>query len=83
MARLLELVPNGRRRPLAGRACGTGVVTRALAGEVDEVLGIDLTAAMLERRAARSSFGGLHNVRFESGDATALAVARLKASTAR
>ncbi len=71
---LLELVPNGAGGRWLDVACGTGVVTRALAGEVDEVLGIDLTAAMLDvgRREARSA--GLPNVAFESGDATALAL---------
>lgn len=69
---LLELVPKGAGGRWLDAACGTGVITRALAGAVDEVLGIDLTAAMLDvgRREARSA--GLDNVRFEIGDATDL-----------
>ncbi len=53
-------------------ACGTGIVARALAGRADEVVGVDLTEAMLDvgRRASRSV--GLGNVRFEVGNATAL-----------
>jgi SAM-dependent methyltransferase len=69
---LLDMVPAGAEGRWLEVACGTGVVARALAPHVDEVVGIDLTEAMLEvaRREARAA--GLENVRFETGDATAL-----------
>lgn len=79
---LLELVPRERPGRWLEAACGTGIVARALAARVDEVLGVDLTAAMLDvgRREARSA--GLGNARFELGDATALS-SPTPASTAR
>jgi SAM-dependent methyltransferase len=69
---LLELVPASAGGHWLEAACGTGVVARALAAQVDEVLGIDLTAAMLAvgRREARAAM--LDNIRFQPGDATAL-----------
>jgi len=69
---LLELMPENAGGRWLEVACGTGIVARALASQVEEVLGVDLTAAMLDvgRREVRSA--GLGNVRFELGDATAL-----------
>ncbi len=69
---LIELMPEGAGGRWLEVACGTGIVSRALAGRVGEVLGIDLTGAMLDvaRRQARSA--GLSNATFALGDATAL-----------
>lgn len=69
---LVELV-----REIAGRrwldaACGTGIVTRAIAVELEEVVGVDLTAAMLDVARREACAAGLSNARFELGDATAL-----------
>lgn len=52
--------------------CGTGVLTRVLAGwrGVGEVVGVDLAPALVAR--ARQLAAGLPNVRFEEGDARAL-----------
>jgi SAM-dependent methyltransferase len=72
---LLELIPRGAGGRWLELACGTGTIARALAGRVDEVLGVDLTAAMLEVGRAEAAQSGLANVRFELGDATALALA--------
>lgn len=69
---LVELVPADAGGRWLEVACGPGVIARALAPRVDEVIGVDLTEAMLEvgRREARAA--GIDNVRFEVGDATAL-----------
>lgn len=53
-------------------ACGPGIISRRLAGEVAEVHGIDVTPAMVQvarREAAAASVG---NATFAVGDATAL-----------
>ncbi len=69
---LLELVPERDAGRWLDAACGSGVVTRALARQVDEVIGIDMTAAMLDVGRREADSAGLDNVRFESGDACAL-----------
>lgn len=51
-------------------ACGTGIVSRALAPRVREVVGCDITPAMLS--VARREGASLPNVRYLEGDATAL-----------
>jgi SAM-dependent methyltransferase len=52
--------------------CGTGVLTRALAGraEVESVVGVDLAPSLLER--ARGLAGEIANLRFEQADARSL-----------
>ena len=52
--------------------CGTGVLTRVLAHwpSVDSVVGVDPAPALLGK--ARASSVGLHNVRFQEGDARSL-----------
>ena len=52
--------------------CGTGVLTRALAGlpDVGAVVGVDLAPSLLAR--AREMAAGLADVRFEEADARAL-----------
>jgi SAM-dependent methyltransferase len=72
---LLDLLPAGAAGRWLEVACGTGVVARALAGRVDEVVGIDLAEAMLAVGRGEARSAGLENVRFEAGDATALEVA--------
>ena len=54
---LVELVGEHPRGRWLEVACGTGVVSRALAGRVAEVHGVDLTAAMLDvaRREASAA----------------------------
>jgi SAM-dependent methyltransferase len=53
-------------------ACGPGLIARGMAPLVHEVVGVDVTPAMVEvaRREARAQ--GLTNAVFELGDATAL-----------
>ena len=45
-------------------ACGTGIVTSALARSAMEVVGIDLTPEMLKKAEERCAGLGLSNVRF-------------------
>ena len=53
-------------------ACGPGIISRRLAGEVAEVHGIDLTPAMVEVARREAVVAGAGNVTFAVGDATAL-----------
>lgn len=71
LAALLDLVPAGGGRWVEV-ACGTGIVSRELARRVEQVLGIDLTPAMLELARRGAVEAGLANVDFTIGDATAL-----------
>jgi len=54
-------------------ACGPGIVACALAPTVAEVIGVDLTPAMVA--AARHAAADVPNLRFVEGDATALPIA--------
>jgi demethylmenaquinone methyltransferase/2-methoxy-6-polyprenyl-1,4-benzoquinol methylase len=68
--RAAMLAPGGSALDVA---CGTGKLTAALAGAVGptgRVLGVDLSAAMLDR--ARLAFGELVGVEFRVGNALAL-----------
>jgi SAM-dependent methyltransferase len=72
LAELMRLAaPRAGQRWLEA-ACGPGIISRRIAGEVAEVRGVDLTPAMIEvaRREARAA--GIDNVTFAIGDATAL-----------
>jgi ubiquinone/menaquinone biosynthesis C-methylase UbiE len=53
-------------------ACGPGFLTMAFARRAAAVVGVDATQALLERARAEATRRGLGNVRFETGDATAL-----------
>lgn len=66
---LLALVPPTARR-LLDVGCGQGRLTRALAGPGREVLGIDLSPAMVERARGLGGAG----LRYECGDFMALAL---------
>lgn len=68
---LVELVPADDARWLES-ACGTGLVSRALAGKVGSVMGVDLTPAMLEQAERGAAEEGIENASFVVGDATAL-----------
>jgi len=56
-------------------ACGTGAVSRALAGRAGSVVGVDATPAMLEVARRETAAAGLSTVEFTEGDATRLAFA--------
>lgn len=68
---LLRAVPIGRDEAILDIGCGTGRSTRDVArvASSGSVLGVDLSARMLERARATASADGLGNVRFEQGDA--------------
>jgi ubiquinone/menaquinone biosynthesis C-methylase UbiE len=53
-------------------ACGPGIVVEALARFALEVVGCDITPAMLDKARQRCAAAGLSNVRFTPGRAEAL-----------
>ena len=53
-------------------AAGTGLVGRAIAPRVREVIGLDMTRAMIEQGRRQASDEGIRNVQFEEGLAEAL-----------
>ncbi|MCA9850295.1 MAG: methyltransferase domain-containing protein [Dehalococcoidia bacterium] len=53
-------------------ACGPGIVVEHLASRASEVVGIDLTDAMLVAARERCGKVGLRNVQFDAGNAEAL-----------
>ncbi len=55
-------------------ACGPGILARALAPRVAEVVGVDLTPAMVETARAEARREAVANVRFLQGDATGLPI---------
>jgi SAM-dependent methyltransferase len=69
---LVELVPVDAEACWLETACGTGLVSRALAGKVGSVAGVDLTPAMIEQAKRGAADEGLENAGFGVGDATAL-----------
>lgn len=69
---LVELVPDEPQGQWIDIACGPGVVSRAVAGKVGSVRGIDLTPAMIEEAEKRSRDEVVRNVSFAVGDATSL-----------
>jgi len=69
---LVELVPADAGARWLEPACGTGLVSRALAAKVGSVVGIDLTAAMLEQAKRGAADEGIEKTSFSVGDATAL-----------
>jgi len=70
-AMLAAAAPRGDERVL-DLGCGTGHTALAFAPHVREVVGLDLTQAMLDQAAALAEGRGLRNLRFERGDAMAL-----------
>jgi SAM-dependent methyltransferase len=69
---LVELVPGDASARWLESACGTGLVSRALAGKVGSVTGVDLTPAMLDEAKRGVADEGIDNASFAVGDATAL-----------
>ncbi len=72
---LVELVPEDADARWLESACGTGLVSRALASKVGSVTGVDLTPAMLEQAKRGAVDEGIANASFDVGDATALELA--------
>jgi ubiquinone/menaquinone biosynthesis C-methylase UbiE len=69
---LIELVPEDAGARWIDVACGPGVISRAMAGRVGSVSGIDLTPAMVEEAGRRALEEETGNVSFAVGDATSL-----------
>ncbi len=69
--RFVEAVPIPASASVIDVGCGTGRSSRDLAriATDGDVLGVDLSARMLERARAQAAAEGLSNVRFEQGDA--------------
>ncbi len=70
-AMLAAAAPRGDERVL-DVGCGAGHTALAFAPRVREVVGLDLTQAMLDEAMALAVRRGLGNLRFERGDAMAL-----------
>lgn len=60
---------NGGKVRVLDLGCGPGIVTAAIAPEVDEVVAVDLTPEMIELARKRCSELGLTNVLFKVGQA--------------
>jgi ubiquinone/menaquinone biosynthesis C-methylase UbiE len=69
---LVDLVPSDPAAEWLEVACGPGAISRALAGKVGQVSGVDLTPAMVEKARAEAAAAGIDNVEFSVGDAAAL-----------
>jgi ubiquinone/menaquinone biosynthesis C-methylase UbiE len=69
MIRLAKPQPSDRVLEIA---CGPGFVALLFAERVREVVGLDLTEALLEQARQRQRELGLHNVQFVQGDAEQL-----------
>jgi SAM-dependent methyltransferase len=75
---LAELVPadgEAAHSRWLDTACGTGIVSRALALRVAKVVGVDLTPEMLDVARRETAAAGLTDVRFDTGDAASLPLA--------
>lgn len=72
---LIDLVPEDSQARWIDVACGPGVISRAMAGRVGSVRGVDLTPAMVDEAELRAREEGIDNVSFALGDATALDLA--------
>jgi SAM-dependent methyltransferase len=70
----LELVPASAEARWLEVACGPGIIACALAERVGEVVGFDLTPAMVETARIDAAALDLSNVSFGVGDATALEI---------
>jgi SAM-dependent methyltransferase len=69
---LVELAAPSSSERWLDVACGPGIVSRALATHAGEVLGVDLTEAMIAVAQREAAAAGLANTAFALGDATAL-----------
>jgi ubiquinone/menaquinone biosynthesis C-methylase UbiE len=70
--RFLALIrPTGNERTL-DVACGPGLLARSLAPAVGSFVGVDVTAAMIDKARQIAAEAKLTNTRFEVADATAL-----------
>jgi ubiquinone/menaquinone biosynthesis C-methylase UbiE len=69
---LVRLAGTGSSHRVLDVACGPGFLTMAFARECAEAVGLDATDTFLDRARAEAERAGLHNVRFQTGDAERL-----------
>jgi SAM-dependent methyltransferase len=69
---LVDLVPADAEASWLEVACGPAAISRALAAKVGQVMGIDLTPAMVEKAREEAAREGIGNAEFSVGDATSL-----------
>jgi ubiquinone/menaquinone biosynthesis C-methylase UbiE len=72
LGRLVDLVPAAAGERWLEGACGPGLVARALAPRVGEVVGVDLTPTMIDLAREEAAHTGCANVRFLLGDVASL-----------
>jgi SAM-dependent methyltransferase len=72
LGRLVDLIPAAPGARWLDAACGPGLVARGLAPRVGEVLGVDMTPAMVDVARREAAAEGIGNTVFSVGDATAL-----------
>lgn len=72
---LLELTRPSSEDTVLDLACGPGLVACAFARQAGQVIGLDLTPAMLEQAAKRQQEQGLTNLVWKQGDVQALSYA--------
>ena len=65
--RLLDMLPAGRFARALDLGCGLGLMSRLLARRSDQVLGLDLAQAAVDR--ARTAHADVAHLTFEQGDA--------------
>lgn len=70
--RLVAALPLAAGQSWLDVACGTGIVSLALARHVGQVTGLDMTPAMLAQARASATTRGVPNARFIKGEASAL-----------
>jgi len=74
LASLIDLIPADSQQHWLEVCCGPGIISRALAGRVGSVHGVDITPTMIDLANGEAQREGLANVRFSVGDATNLPV---------
>lgn len=67
---LVDLVPADPEARWLELACGPAAISRALAGRVGAVHGVDLTPAMVAKAGEEAAREGIANAEFSVGDAT-------------
>ena len=70
--RLIALAQPGSDERWLEAACGPGIISRRLAAHVREVIGVDMTPAMVEVARRDTERAGIANATFAVGDATEL-----------
>jgi len=72
LERLIALAQPGAHQRWLEAACGPGIISRRLAPLVGEIVGVDMTPAMIEVARRDTERAGIANATFALGDATEL-----------